>query len=362
MAEERLIYLRPRSVAVIMSVVVLFALGIRVLQDATQIIIWVLIAAFLALAINPLVEWLQRHHIHRRGYAVAIAFGTVLLGLAGLAAVFVPILIDQIDQFIDAVPGYVEDLTKGRGPFGFLEDDYQITQKVEEAVKDQGAGQILGFSSVALSVTKGVIAAVVAVITIGFMTFFMLLEGPTWVDRFYALMPETAEKRWRAVGNDIYRTVGGYVAGNLLISLIAGTLSFILLYSLGVPYAAALGLLVALLDLVPLAGATVAAVIVTLIAFTSGLWVGVIVLIFFVVYQQLENHLLQPLIYGKTVRLSPLAVLIAVLIGAKLGGIVGALGAIPIAGTIQVVLRDFLRHREERIAGVSTAGEGQPAS
>ncbi len=358
MAQERLIHLRPRSVAVIMAVVLIFMLGIDVVRDAGQIIVWVLISAFLALAINPLVEWVQARGVRKRGLAVAIAFFSVLLGVAGLAAIFVPILVDQINQFVDKVPDYVGDLTKGRGPFGFLEEDYQITDKVRKAVEDGGAGKILGFSSVALSITRGVVAGVVAAITIIFMTFFMLLEGPTWVDRFFALMPEKAEKRWRKVGCDIYRTVGGYVAGNLLISLIAGILSFILLYALGVPYAAALGLLVALLDLVPLAGATVAAVIVTLIAFTGGLWTGVAVLIFFLVYQQLENHMLQPLIYGKTVRLSPLAVLIAVLIGAKLGGIIGALGAIPIAGTIQVILRDFLRHREELKAEVLTVSEG----
>src|SRR6185436_597440 len=147
------------------------------------------------------------------------------------------------------------------------------------------------------------------------------------------------------VGHDIYRTVGGYVTGNLLISLIAGTLTTVVLLALGVPFAVALGVIVAILDLIPLAGATIAAIIIGTVAFLHSITAGIVVVIFFIVYQQLENHFLQPVIYGRTVQLSPLAVLIAVLIGAELAGILGALAAIPVAGTIQVILRDQLSSR-----------------
>ncbi len=181
--------------------------------------------------------------------------------------------------------------------------------------------------------------------TIAFLTFFMLLEGPAWVERFYSLLPPESQPRWRAIGRDVYRTVGGYVTGNLAISLIAGIVSTAVLLILGVPYAVALGLLVALLDLIPLAGATIAAVVVTTVGFLDSTTSGIVLLVFFIVYQQLENHVLQPVVYGRTVQLSPLAVLIAVLIGAQLAGVIGALAAIPIAGTIQVILRDWLRHR-----------------
>jgi predicted PurR-regulated permease PerM len=135
------------------------------------------------------------------------------------------------------------------------------------------------------------------------------------------------------------------VTGNILISLIAGASITIVLLVLGVPYAVALGLLVAFLDLIPLAGATVAGVIVTLVAFLHTIPAGIIVLVFFIVYQQLENHFLQPVIYGRTVQLSPLAVLISVLVGAELAGVLGALAAIPVAGAIQVIVRDQLAHR-----------------
>jgi predicted PurR-regulated permease PerM len=175
----------------------------------------------------------------------------------------------------------------------------------------------------------------------------MLLEGPSWMQRVYGLLPEKSRPRWENVGTQIYRTVGGYVTGNLLISLIAGGLTAIVLLILGVPYAVALGLLVAILDLIPLAGATLALLVVGAVAFIHSIAAGIIVVVFFVVYQQVENHLLQPIVYGRTVQLSPLIVLIAVLIGAELAGILGALGAIPVAGAIQVVIVDWLRHRRE---------------
>ena len=358
---ERVIHIRPRSIALVVAIVIAFVIGLQIVIVAGQVIVWIFIALFLALAINPLVEWLQRRGVRRRGLAVSIAFGVVLVALVGLAAVFIPILVDQIGKFIDAVPGYVRDLTAGKGRLGFLERNYHVVEKVEKAIKHNSAGKVIGVSNVALSLTKGVLSAVVATITIAFMTLFMLLEGPTWIERFFALLSEKTARRWRSVGRDVYRTVGGYVAGNILISLIAGTLAAIVLAILGVPYVVALGLLVALLDLVPLAGATVAAVIITGIAFTTGIWAGVIVLVYFIVYQQVENQLLQPLVYGKTVQLSPLAVLIAVLIGAKLGGIVGALAAIPVAGGIQIVLRDLLQNRVAGATGVRRRGREDPA-
>jgi predicted PurR-regulated permease PerM len=210
----------------------------------------------------------------------------------------------------------------------------------------------------------------VGVVTITFMTFFMLVEGPAWLERLYGLMPARSQARTRAIGHDIYRTVGGYVTGNLLISLIAGVATTIVLYLVGVPYALALGLLVAILDLIPLAGATFAAIVVTLVALTQSVTAAVVVLAFFIVYQQLENHLLQPLVYGRTVQLSPLAILISVLVGAEVAGVIGALGAIPVAGTIQILIVDWQRHRrapDERDAqsphdvGASTStGVGQP--
>jgi predicted PurR-regulated permease PerM len=187
---------------------------------------------------------------------------------------------------------------------------------------------------------------------------FMLLEGGAWIDRFYDLLPERSQPRWRRVGHDVYRTIGGYITGNLLISLIAGVSITIVLLVMGVQFAVALGLLVAVLDLIPLAGATIAGIVVVGVSFLHSVPAGIVVAVFFIVYQQLENHFLQPVIYGRTVQLSPLVVLIAVLVGAALAGILGALAAIPVAGTIQVILRDMLAQR--RRVAAEAVGPASP--
>jgi predicted PurR-regulated permease PerM len=359
--EERLVRFRPRAVLVVIGVIVASAAVLEVLLVARGVIIWILIAIFLALALNPAVEWLQAHGVSRRGAAVGLTYVGALIGIVAIGALFVPTLVREVNDFAQAVPDYVDDLTKGRGRLGFLERDYHIVERIREAVEKQGASGVLGLSGTALSVTRSVVTAVVAVLTIAFLTLFMLLEGPMWVERFIGLLPEEQQPRWRAVGQEIYKVVGGYVAGNLLISLVAGIASTLVLLVVGIQYAVALGLLVALLDLVPLAGATIAAVLVSTVAIIDeGLIDGLIVIAFFVLYQQFENHVLQPLVYGRTVQLSPLAVLIAVLIGAELAGVIGALGAIPVAGTIQVILRDWLAHRQRKTIATPPGVEPGP--
>lgn len=348
--EERLVRFRPRAILVVLGIILAGVVMIEIVQAARGILIWIFVAIFLALALNPAVEWLQQRGVARRGLAVAIVFVGAILAVATLGATIIPTIVAQVNDFVDAVPGYVEDLTAGRGRLGFLEREYQITERVREAVSEGGASRLLGISGTALAVTKGVLTAVIAIVTIAFLTLFMLLEGPAWIERLYNLLPEEQQPRWRQVGYDIYRTIGGYVTGNLAISLIAGVVSTVVLLAVGVPYAVALGLVVAILDLIPLAGATIAAILVTTVAFLDATTSGIIILVFFVVYQQLENHVLQPVVYGRTVQLSPLAVLIAVLIGAELAGVVGALAAIPVAGTIQVLLVDWLAYRRARAA------------
>jgi predicted PurR-regulated permease PerM len=349
--EVRIVRVEARTVVNVLLIVLGFALLLEVIWLSRQVLTWVFVALFLALALNPAVEFFQRHGIKRRGYAAAVTSLLTVLAFVGLGSLFVPTLVREANDFVQQVPTYVEDVSKGRGPLGDLDRKYHVVDKVRSAVQDRGASSVLGLSNTALSVTKSVITAIVAVVTIAFMTFFMLLEGPRWMERFYALLPDGSQERWRRVGLQIYRTIGGYVTGNLFISVIAGIASTLVLLATSVSFAVALGLLVAILDLVPLAGATLAAVIVTTVAFIDqGVVVGLVVLVFFVLYQQLENHVLQPLVYSRTVQLSPLAILIAVLIGAKLAGVLGALGAIPVAGTIQVLMAEWLSSRRESIA------------
>jgi predicted PurR-regulated permease PerM len=348
---ERWVHLRPRTVLQILGLVIAVWALLRVVSAAREIIVWALVALFLAVAINPLVELLNRRVVRRRGLAVTIAVLLVLAAVAAVGALFVPTLIDQTNKLVHAAPGYIDDITNGRGRLGFLETKYHIAEKTREFIDKGGARKLFGFTGTAIAVTKGILNIVLATVTIAVMTIFMLLEGPEWVERLFGLMRPEAQRRWRAVGHDIYRTVGGYVTGNLLISLIAGVSATVVLLILGVPYAVALGLLVAILDLIPLAGATIAAIIVCAVGFLHSGLAGIVLIVWFIVYQQLENHLLQPVIYGRTVKISPLVVLIAVLIGAKLAGVLGALGAIPIAGAIQILIVDALAARRLRDTG-----------
>jgi predicted PurR-regulated permease PerM len=346
---DRYVHFPARTVFTVLAIVISVAVVLEVLWAARHILTWVFISLFLALALNPAVDWLQRRGVRRRGLAVGITYLGVFVAIAAIGATFIPTLVHQVNSFVDKLPSYVDDITSGRGRLGFLETKYHVVEKVREQVKEGGASKVLGLSGTALAVTKGVINVVVATVTIVFMTFFMLLEGHKWMDRIYGLFPAVSQPRWRKVGYDIYRTVGGYVTGNLLISLIAGASSTLVLLVMGVPYAVALGLIVAFLDLIPLAGATLAAIIVGAVSFLHSITAGIVVVAFFVVYQQVENHLLQPVVYGRTVQLSPLAVLVAVLIGAELAGVLGALAAIPVAGAIQVVVVDWNRHRREKL-------------
>ena len=347
MVPERLVRFPVRTILVVLGTIIAVAIALEVVWIARHVIVWILISLFLALAMNPAVEFFQRHGIRRRGLATAVTYVLVLAGFAAIGALFVPTVVHQVSEFVHKVPDYVHDVTEGKGRFGFLQTKYHLPDRIRDAIGKGGAAKVLGLSGAALSITKSVITIVVGTITIAFLTFFMLLEGPRWVDRFYSLLPESSRGRWQNVGSQIYRTVGGYVTGNLLISLIAGGLTTLVLIIVGVPYAVALGLLVAILDLIPLAGATLALLVVGTVAFLHSIAAGIVVVVFFIVYQQFENHLLQPVVYGRTVQLSPLVVLISVLIGAELAGILGALGAIPVAGALQVIVVDWLRHRRE---------------
>ncbi|MGH3126691.1 MAG: AI-2E family transporter [Gaiellaceae bacterium] len=343
--------LRPQTVFLVIGLTVLVGLALLLVYLAWNVLTWILVAIFLAVALNPAVEAFERRGLARH-WAASLVFGLALLALTGIGFLVVPPLVTQVSDFIDAVPDFADDLTAGRGPLGWLQDEYQIVDRIREAIERQGAGGVLGLSAGVLDVVRSVITAVVGVITIIFLTYFMLLEGPRTIHGILGILPEGARPRYERVGREIYRSISGYVTGNLLISLLAGTLATAVLFAVGSEFAIALGLLVAILDLIPLAGATLAAIVVSTVVFIETDWVRcLIVIVFFIAYQQFENHILQPLVYGRTVQLSPLTVLCAVLVGAQLAGILGALLAIPVAGSLIAIAREIIEYRQE------TAGE-----
>jgi predicted PurR-regulated permease PerM len=348
--EMRVVAVRPRTIFLVLGIAVLVGLTLVLVLLAWHVLTWILIAALLAAALNPAVEAFERRGL-RRGYAAAIVFTIALLVLTGIGFLVIPPLVSQVTDFVDAVPDFIDDITAGRGPLGWLQDDYQIVDRIRAAIEKQGAGGVLGLSEPVLDIARSVVTAVVGTITVIFLTFFMLLEGPRTLKQVLGLLPDTARPRYERVGLDIYRTISGYVTGNLLISLVAGVLATVVLFAVGSEFAVALGLLVAVLDLIPLAGATLAAILVSTVILLETNWMRcLIVIAFFIAYQQFENHVLQPLVYGRTVQLSPLAVLCAVLVGAQLAGILGALLAIPVAGSLLAIGREIVQYRQDASA------------
>ena len=323
-----------------------------------RIVTYLVVAVFFAIVLTPPVDYLQ-HRVHiRRGIATLLV---VLLGLGLFSAMiyaFVKPIAEQASQFSRDLPQYVQDARDGKGPIGDLVKRYDLEQKVKDnQSKIQDA--VTNFGKNGLDIVRQIFSTIIAIITVMVLTILILLEGPTLSENALNLIPDQHRERIRRVAIDAARAVSGYVFGNLLISFIAGVAAWIMLLILGVPYAATLGLFVAFADLIPLVGATLGAVPTVAFAFLHSVPAGIIMLIFFIVYQQFENHVLQVTIMSKTVRLNPLAVLVSVLMGVELFGFLGALLAIPVGGIIQVIARDIYDERRGRLKEEVTIGAAE---
>ena len=344
-----------RVIWAVIGSLLLTGAGLWLLGHVQRVLIWLVIAGFLAVVLNPAVEILVRRARMRRAWAVLLVFLAVLTLVVGLTSVFITPLVTQGQRIAEDLPAYVEDAREGRGPVGNLIERFNLEDKVRER-----AGDIQEYVSEAGSRTVGILGAVgtaiAALLTIMVMMILMLLDGPRILEGLTNALPEGRRQRVRAVASDCARAVTGYMAGNLFISVLAGTMSLVFLLILRVPFAGVLALLVAVLDLIPLVGATVAAIIVTITAFVHSPTAGIASIIFFVLYQQFENHVLQPVVQSRTVKLSPLVVLVSVVMGVEIAGILGALLAIPIAGVLQVIGRDVYEHRTGEIKDEPSIG------
>jgi predicted PurR-regulated permease PerM len=249
---DHVITIRTRTVLKVAMLLLAVVAFVWLVRRAEQVLVWTLVSLLLAMALNPAVDAFQRIGMHRRGVAAALVFLIVATVVTGIGALVVPTLVQQISDFVDELPRYVRDLTAGHGPFGFLETKYHVVERVQEAVEGDGnAASIAGSANAALDVTRSVATFVIAVLTITFMTIFMVLEGPRWITATIELLPPARQPEAREIADEIYQLVGRYVSGNLLISLIAGISSGIVIWLAGVPYAVALGLLVGLLIVLP---------------------------------------------------------------------------------------------------------------
>jgi predicted PurR-regulated permease PerM len=343
-----------RQIARVFFTIAALAIFVYVLYVVRAVVVLVFVAGFLAIALGPPVDWLQRLGM-RRSLAIIEVYLTIAAAIFGVGLLVVPPVVDQVNGLSKNIPGYVKDLRKSK-TFRKYDDKYHISKKLN----DQAAklpSKLGSAASTLQDVTVGVFGALVKLVTVLTMTFFFLLDGGRLVGWLLRIRGPTEEERLLGLFNDIYRSTAGYVAGNLIISVIAGVTTYITLTILGVPFAAPLSVLMAFLDLIPLVGATIGGVVIGVVtAFHNFPTATIVWVIVFIVYQQIENNVLQPVVYRRTVDVSPLIVIVSILIGSTLLGVLGALVAIPVAAGVQIVIRDIWARREPSITVVEAPG------
>jgi predicted PurR-regulated permease PerM len=335
------------TILVTVAIVGLTYLAAMVVVHLRDILLLLVVASFVAVLLNPLVVALGKAGIRRRGVSVAIVTLLGLLAFVGLAVVFGYPLANGITHLADALPGYVRDAEHGRGEIGRLVRRYHIQNWVQKnAPKLIGLGQ--GLAKPALTLGKGAFSLLLELLTIFVLVVLLLLEGTKLKNGLLGLMMPARAERYTRIGREVSRSVSGYMLGNFLTSLTAGGVVLVTLIVMGVPFPFLWALWVALVDFLPMIGGALAGIPVVLFAVAHSLTAGIVVLVVFLVYTQVENHVLNPIVMSKTVKVNPLLVLVAILVGASIGDWIGgvfgafvaALLAIPLAGAVQVLVRE----------------------
>jgi predicted PurR-regulated permease PerM len=343
--------------ATIFSVVITLA-AYFVLREVTRILTWLAVALFFAIVLSPPVDFLTRRLRLPRALATLTVFLVGVIAIAAMLYAFIRPLVDQSQEMVDKFPTFVADARAGRGPIGHVVKKYDLDKKLEDNQKKiQDNLKKLGSNS--LKIVQGVGNAVAAGLTIFVLAFLMILEGPKMLEGGLNALSPPRRRRVTRVAADSAKAVTGYMAGNLLISVIAGVATYIFLFFAHVPFRGVLGLWVAFADLIPLVGATLGAIPTVGVAFIHSIPAGIATLVFYIVYQQFENHVLQVTIMSRTVDLNPLMVLVSVLVGVELFGLLGALLAIPAGGVIQVVGRDLWDEHAGRLKEEPTVGASE---
>jgi predicted PurR-regulated permease PerM len=339
----------PRVIVRTVMVIVTVAISLYVVYLLRKPIGWVLIATFLAVALSGPVNWLSERM--RRGFAILIVYLCLLLVPIGIGALIVPPLVTQGNNLVQNLPQYAQDAenyTHKNATLRRIERNYDVVGKLRQQAQKLPA-RIGDAASVLGSIGLGLVNSLFALFTILVLAAFLLGSGRTWVDRALELRPPEHRERIRTALDHMGRAVGSYVGGALAQATVAAVTAYIVLIILGVPFSAALAIIVFFADLIPLVGATLGAIVVGVVTVFADFPTATIVwAIFSVVYQQVENTLIQPQIQRRAVDVHPFIVLVSVLFGATLLGIIGALVAIPIAASVQIGIREWWRYRNDQ--------------
>ncbi len=315
-------------------------------------ITWLVVAGFFAVILSPPVDFLVRRLRFRRTLAAFVVFVVGFALIGGLLYLMITPIVNEVTKFAKQLPMLVKDAEAGRGPVGHLVKKYDLVNKAQQyAPKLQQ--YVSSSGSQALRLLKRIGNGVVSALTILVLTFLLLAEGPKILDGAVGLLRPDRQERVRRVGRSSARAITGYMAGNVLISIIAAGVTYVGLWAFGVPFRGVAAVWVGFADLIPLIGATLGAVPTVGLSFLHSVTAGIGMIVIYVVYQQFENHVIQVAIMSRTVRLSPLGVLVSLLVGVQLFGLLGALLAIPAAGIIHVVSVDVYKERQRAKAAAA---------
>lgn len=332
--------------------------------SARNVLVLVLIALVLAVGLDPGIRWLQRRFRMGRGLATALIMTGVLAFVGFFVYLVFPPIIREAQAFVSSVPGYISRLRASDGFLGNLEKQFKISRRLQEMAKDVPRLARASFPGI-VGFVGSVAGGIFNFLTILVLTVYFMASMPRIEDGVALLFPAAKRQEYRELMDKATQKIGGYVSGNLTISLVAGIFAFLAFLIIGVPFPAALAMWIAITDLIPSVGALLGAVLCVLAASFVGVGAAVITLIYVLVYQQIENYVIAPRVMKKAVDLSPAAVVISVLIGGALLGFVGALLALPLAAAAKVVVRDlWLRDRIEDVtkARVGRRRPSRPSS
>jgi predicted PurR-regulated permease PerM len=360
-----------RTVAAALLTIVVVLVALFLIWKVRTFVGWFVIALFLAAVLNPAVNWLQRRHrLIKRPIAIALTYVALVVVLLFVVVIFLPLLVDQINGFIKFVntaaqapqgpTEYIKGLFKQNGLGGLFK---RLGVELSDLRKQLGEalGNLFSATGQIAIGAAGFVAALATVLT---LTFFLILGSERYVEAGVGLFSERHRPLVRRILGQAAGAVSGYVTGNLAISVICGVTTFVVLLLLGMPYAAPLALLVAVLDLVPLVGATLGGALLVIVGLFVEPWKAVVLLVFVLVYQQVESNLLQPLVYSQAVQLNGLVILVALLVGGQLLGIPGALLAIPVAEIIRILITEISAYRRttQEAGETAIAASSPPAA
>lgn len=311
--------------------------AVHLLVTVSSTLVLIGLAFFLALGLEPVVSWLVNRSLPRWA-AVTVVFVLALAMVAGFVAAAIPPLAEQAKQLIDQAPNYMQQAQDHSSTIGKLNDRFHLQQRITDTINGSGGSML---DSV-VTAGSAIFDALAHLLIVAVLTVYFLADLPRIRTMIYRLVPHTRRPRAILIGDEVFAKVGAYVLGNVAISVIAGIATFIWLAAFGVPYPLLLGICVAIFDLLPVIGSTIAGVVVAAVALTVSLPVCLSTIVFFVAFRLGEDYLLVPKIIGRAVKVPALTTVIAVLVGGALLGIVGALVAIPIAAAIQLLTEEIL--------------------